>query len=393
MSGNGLVPLPVGMDTSAVRWLNNSAALRTILTLQSPVTLAQLTTATSLSRRTVESILDELIRSKWVEELESRSASGGAGRPSRWFAVKPDNALIAALRIDTFWATAMISDALGTELGHARLELPDYFDPDSSLATAAEALRLAIADSGLPAERLRGGALATGGAVEADGVIRHIIRAPRWSGFDARGALSRYFDVPWFVDNDANLAALAEHWAGSAQDIDSFVWLIFGNRSGAGILIKGEIYSGFRGAAGEIVEASTIDSESYSEHPIAWLTSPRSEQRARALELVAEARSGNLDALAQIDEFIADVTPMVVTIAWTIAPPLIVLGGGLEDAADLLLPRLAASIRDGRAPDIALAATQLGREAPLRGATKLALNRLDAVLFGPTVTGVREARS
>lgn len=389
----GTAPTALGLDTSALRRLNRSAALRAILALEGPVTLSQLTEATSLSRRTVESILDDLIELRWAEELEERSSTGGAGRPSRRFEARPDNALIAALRIDTFSVTATVSDALGTELGRAVRVLPDYFDPRSSIGAAAEALRDAVAASGQPIERIRGGGLATGGAVEDEGVIRHIVRAPQWSGFDARSALSARFDFPWFVDNDANLAALAERWIGSASEYDSFVWIITGNRTGAGILIHDEIHRGFRGAAGEIVEMSSIDTDSYSERPIAWLTSPRAQERALALEHVAAAHRGEASALAEIDEFVEAITPLMVTIAWTIAPPLIVLGGGLEDAAELLLPRLSASMRRSNAPEIPLRVTRLGLDAPLRGATKLALDRLDAELFGPLILPVKSARA
>ncbi|MCU1526716.1 MAG: ROK-family transcriptional regulator [Frondihabitans sp.] len=198
-----------GTDTSAVRRLNTSAALRAILSVDGPATLAQLTAATSLSRRTIESILSELTLHGWVDELESRSSTGGAGRPSKRYSVRPQNALIAALRIDTFATTAVVSDVLGRELGRATRVLPDYFDPENTLATAAEALDAAIAETGLSATRIRGGALASGGAIEDESVIRHIVFAPTWSGVDARAALSLRFDFPWFVDNDANLAARA----------------------------------------------------------------------------------------------------------------------------------------------------------------------------------------
>ncbi|MCU1526715.1 MAG: ROK-family transcriptional regulator [Frondihabitans sp.] len=160
--------------------------------------------------------------------------------------------------------------------------------------------------------------------------------------------------------------------------------MILGNRAGAGILINGDIYSGFRGAAGEIVEAAgVVGLNDFDDHPIAWLTSPLDAQRAHALSRVAAARLGDPEALAEIDEFVTAVTPLLITLSWTIAPPLIVFGGGLEDAADLLLPRLEASMRVGNAPDIGLRASQLGLDAPLRGALKLVLDRLDSELFGP----------
>jgi predicted NBD/HSP70 family sugar kinase len=382
----------VGLDSSGLRRLNTSAALRAILAVDGPATLAQLVTATALSRRTLESILDELIRAGWVDELEERSSTGAAGRPSRRFEARPGNALVAALRIDTFSATALICDVLGREVGRASFVLPDYEDPARALRTGAEAVEAAVAAAGVAPEAIRGGGLASGGAIEDEAVVRHIVHAPSWSEIDARGALESHFSFPWWVDNDANLAALAERSSGIAAEQDSFVWLIVGNRTGAGIIINGEVHHGFRGSAGEIVEMSSIDTDSFAEFPIAWLTSPRSDQQNVARDTLAAARGGDAGALAEVDTFIRAITPMVVTLSWTIAPPLIVLGGGLEDGADLLLPRLSSSMRAAGAPAIPLGATALGRDAPLRGAAQLVLDRLDTELFGPLVLPARLSR-
>ena len=74
------------------------------------------------------------------------------------------------------------------------------------------------------------------------------------------------------------------------------------------------------------------------------------------------------------------------TLAWTIAPEVVVLGGGLEAAADLLLPRVTDAMRALGTPAIELRATSLGADAALLGAVKLVLDRMDAEFFGPTVS-------
>ncbi|MGH1555966.1 hypothetical protein ACRAWF_41515 [Streptomyces sp. L7] len=63
------------------------------------------------------------------------------------------------------------------------------------------------------------------------------------------------------------------------------------------------------------------------------------------------------------------------------------LGGGLEDAADVLLPRVREAMRLARTPAIELRVTCLGRDAALIGAVKMALDRMDTELFGPLVPG------
>ena len=75
---------------------------------------------------------------------------------------------------------------------------------------------------------------------------------PAWRGFDLLGALRSRFGVPVFVDNDANVGALAEHHWGKAVGIEDFAYLKVATGIGAGLMIDGRIYRGATGVAGEI---------------------------------------------------------------------------------------------------------------------------------------------
>jgi predicted NBD/HSP70 family sugar kinase len=378
-------PMP-GLDPSALRRLNTSVVLRTMSDLQAPISMAKLVTSTSLSRRTIEQILADLLEEGWVETVEPDTERTGAGRPARLFGFRADHALIAAVRIDTFAATAIVTDVNGAVLGRADAPLHEYQDPEASMTDAAGVVRAAVAASGIPPERLRAGAVAAGGTIDERGVLHRLINAPRWAGVDLAGRMSEISGVPFLADNDANLAALAEHWRGAARDDASFVWSILGNRVGLGIVIRGLVHRGIEGAAGEVVEAKGAFSvERLEEQPLALLTSPILEERQSAVDLVRRAERGDADALALVDEYVARVLPLIGMLAWTIAPPLIVLGGGMEVAAELVLPRLREQMRVAGFPDIAVRASTLGAEAPLIGGIRFVLDRLDAELFGPTV--------
>ena len=158
---------------------------------------------------------------------------------------------------------------------------------------------------------------------------------------------------------------------------------ILGNRTGIGILIRGAVHRGLDGAAGEITEAVSMPTHSVENRPVALLTSPDPARRTLALARFDAARSGDPAALAEVDEFVENIASILTTLSWTVAPSLIVLGGGLEDAADVLLPRVREALQDARAPAVELRATALGRHAPLIGAVKTALDRMDTELFGP----------
>lgn len=374
-----------GLDQSGIRRVNTSAALRALAVSAEAMTMTALAERTGLSRRTIELILVALVDAGWVAELDRVPLSGGAGRPPRRFELRAQHALLAAVRVNTLEGAAVVSDVRGNILGRARRALREYHDPRSTLDDAADLVREALVDAGGTVDRLRAGAVASGGAIDADGVVRRLVFTEHWAGVDLPAELNRRIRIPWFADNDANLGALAERWRGVARDHDDVVWAQLGSRAGLGILIRGAVHRGFQGAAGEIVEAASMRAGTLDNHPIAWLTSPVPSERTFARDRVEAARAGDPTALAEVDEFVEHTVSILTTLSWTIAPSLIVLSGGMEDAADVLLPRVRERMRAARNPDIELRATSLGPDGPLIGALKFALDRMDTTLFGPVV--------
>ena len=376
-----------GMNQSAVRRVNTSVILRTLAVSAGPMTLTELAEQAGLSRRTNELILDSLIEAGWVTELDRVPTSGCAGRPARRYQLRAEHALLAAVRISTLDVSAVVADVRGRILGRAQRPLRAYQDPQSTLDDAAALVREALDDAGGSPDRLRAGAVAAGGAIDDEGVVRRLVHTTRWEGVHLPDELGRRVRMPWFADNDTNLGALAERWRGVAGDHDNVVWAVLGNRTGLGILIRGAVHRGLDGAAGEIIEAHSIPVGSVENRPVAWLTSPEADRRRIALDRFDAARTGDAEALAEVDEFVENITSILTTLSWTVAPSLIVLGGGLEDAADVLLPRVREAMRLARTPAIELRATSLGRDAALVGAVKMALDRMDTELFGPLVPG------
>lgn len=377
--------LTAGMNQSAVRRVNTSVILRALAVSAGPRKLTELAGQTGLSRRTIELILDSLVEAGWVAELDRVPNSGCAGRPARRYELRAEHALLAAVRITTVDVSAVVADVRGHILGRAHRPLRAYKDPSTTLDDAAELVLEALEDAGGSVDRLRAGAIAGGGAIDDEGVVRRLVHTTRWEGVHLPEELGRRVPVPWFADNDTNLGALAERWRGVAADHDNVVWAMLGNRTGLGILIRGAVHRGLDGAAGEIVEARSLPAGSVEDRPVAALTSPLPAQRALALARFEAARNGDTASLAEVDEFVENIASILTTLSWTVAPSLIVLGGGLEDAADVLLPRVRDALRDARTPAVELRATALGQDAPLIGAVKLALDRMDTELFGPLV--------
>lgn len=85
-----------------------------------------------------------------------------------------------------------------------------------------------------------------------------ILQSPNYpdlDNFDLMPALSRFIDVPFFVNNDANMAAYGEYRCGAGRDAHSLVFLTLGTGVGSGIILEGNIWEGVCGFAGELGHA------------------------------------------------------------------------------------------------------------------------------------------
>jgi len=104
-----------------------------------------------------------------------------------------------------------------------------------------------------PGEPLLGIAIGVPGAVHPQtGKVFDANNVPGWQEVDLGQELEDSFHAPVFLDNDANMAAIGEHWRGIAQGVDNFVFIALGTGVGAGIFVNGKISRGRTGTAGEI---------------------------------------------------------------------------------------------------------------------------------------------
>jgi glucokinase-like ROK family protein len=75
---------------------------------------------------------------------------------------------------------------------------------------------------------------------------------PGWHEYPVRDILARRFGCPVLVDNDVNVMAVGEHWGGVARSVDNYLFVKIGTGIGCGIMIRGQVYRGIDGCAGDI---------------------------------------------------------------------------------------------------------------------------------------------
>ncbi|MET8473102.1 ROK family protein [Streptomyces sp. NPDC006422] len=226
-------------------------------------TRAELQRATGLSRSTVGLRLDELAGAGWLRQ-DTGTSTGG--RPSHRIAFDTRHAAVLAVDLETRYARVAVLDLAGTVLAERALDLDIGDGPDRVLDRLARRFPELLAESGTEADRICGIGLSVPGPVDWEtGMIVQPPIMPGWDRFPVRERMREAYAehvgasledptgraVPVFVDNDANLMALAEQQAGH-PDCAAFVLIKVSTGIGAGVVVNNEIYRGIDGGAGDI---------------------------------------------------------------------------------------------------------------------------------------------
>jgi glucokinase len=216
-------------------------------------------------------------------------------------------------------------------------------------------------------------------------------------------------DLPVFVDNDANLAALAEHLYGAARGADNAVMLTIGTGIGGGLILRGEVYRGATGAGAElghvVIEMDGLPCqgncpgrgcvETYAsgtalgrEARVAAEREPDSALGAMAAEGREIDGRAATEAALEGDETAVGVLEIVgsrlgvalTSFANIFEPEVIVIGGGVIAAGDLLLDPARRELRSRALPpmkETPVVTAELGEDAGMIGAAAMARIELE----------------
>ncbi|MGW6274520.1 MULTISPECIES: ROK family transcriptional regulator [unclassified Streptomyces] len=216
--------------------------------------------ATGLSRSTVGHRLDQLFAAGWLRDTTGASTGG---RPSVHLEFDPTHAVVIAADLETRHARAAVLDLSGRVLAEHSGAVLIGDGPDRVLDELARWFGPLLAEAGVDAARVCGIGLSVPGPVdwETAQIVQPPIM-PGWDRFPVRERLREAWTAhvaptpqavapPVYVDNDANLMALAEQRVGH-PDCSAFVLIKASTGIGAGVIVGGEVYRGIDGGAGDI---------------------------------------------------------------------------------------------------------------------------------------------
>lgn len=168
------------------------------------------------------------------------------------------------------------------------------------------------------------------GLVDAEqGVVHDIKNIPALSDYPLAKTLGDHFDVPVFLDNDANCYAVGEKYFGEGKDVNDLVAFTLGTGLGSGLILDGHLYNGKVGGAGEFGSLKYLDKnlEYYCSSEFF-----KREYNTDSLRLLERADQGDEEALKIFNEYGGHIGEAICFAMSILDPEIVILGGSIANA-------------------------------------------------------------
>jgi glucokinase len=168
------------------------------------------------------------------------------------------------------------------------------------------------------------------GLVDTDqGLVFDVVKIPAWKEVPLRQRMEERYNIPVYIDNDANCFALGEFYFGHGKGCSSMLGLTIGTGLGSGIILQNKLYSGSNGGAGEF---GMID---YLDQCYEYYASGQFFQNKYGIEgeaVFKMAKEGDAQCLKMYEELGAHLGNAIKAILYALDIEMIVLGGSVRHA-------------------------------------------------------------
>jgi glucokinase-like ROK family protein len=235
-------------DQSLVREINLSVIMNH-LRKNAPISRAALAETTGLNKTTVSSLVNILVERHIVQEVGL--ASKNTGRPAILLNLNPTAGFIVSCEIGVDFILVICTNFAPEIIWRHEERIDPAIGQRAILDRALTILHQAIKEGSPSRGALWGAAVGVPGLVDQG--TGELLFAPNlgWKNLPIRAILQESIDVPLFIDNEANLAALGEHYFGAAQGYEEVLYISAGVGLGGGIVHGGRVFSGVTGVGAE----------------------------------------------------------------------------------------------------------------------------------------------
>jgi predicted NBD/HSP70 family sugar kinase/biotin operon repressor len=393
------------LRTGSLESLRERNRLRVIDALRSrgAISRAEIARQTGLSRSTVSSLVADLQATGMVVEraVEGVAAAGPqGGRPPVLVALDSSAGAVVGLDFGHDSLRVAVADLSYAILAETAVDLEVDTNAHDALDAAARLVSELIVEAGVG----RGHVLAAGvglpGPIDrASGLVHSQPILPSWVGLEPARELQDRLGLPVHLDNDANVGALGESAFGAGRGTRVMAYLRLSAGIGAGLVIDGRPFRGARGVAGEIGHVLVDPQgpicrcgnrgclETFVAGPALCELLRRSHGPLTVKDLLRLAKEGDAGCQRVIADAGSVVGRAVADLCNYLNPDLVVVGGDLSVAGDLVIEPMREAVRrfaiPAAADDVEIVAGTLGDRAELLGALALAGHESDDPLTVP----------
>jgi predicted NBD/HSP70 family sugar kinase len=374
----------------------NARAVLDVLDAHDTLGRPEIVAATGLSKTTVAHTLRTFVEQGVVEEAGLDHERRGPA--ATLYRVDPEHGYALAVDIGHVRVRVALIDLVGRV--RARAEQPLSAKDPAARANVVEKLAAhcvaAVShDAGTASVAIRCAVVGLPAIVDLDHAMVRRVPGLEKGGPSLHAALEDGLGCPVLLENDVNLAAIAEQRSGAGKDLSSFVLLRLGIGVGAGIVIDGKLYRGASGGAGEVAfmpqPGRALGAESIGAASLA--TSARDAGLPADLaphEVLDLAAAGDERAVAVVEELSGRLAVLIASISLLLEPQKIFLAGVASEEA--VLHRVQAYLADrvGILP-IVVEPSTVAADAVLLGAAALARDTLRDQAFSAAVRHAAES--
>ncbi|MFD1151763.1 ROK family protein [Saccharothrix hoggarensis] len=357
-----------------------------------PRTRTELTAVTGLARSTVRARLDMLLDAGLVSDGGSEASTGG--RPAGRFVFNAKARVVLAAEVGATHATVAVTDLTSTPLALLRFDQDIAEGPDVVLPRLIAAWRSLLAEGDLESVRLAGVGIGLPGPVEhSTGRPNNPPIMPGWDGYDVPGRIGAELGVPVLVDNEVNLMALGEHTK-CFPEAEHLIVVKVATGIGAGFISNGKLHRGSVGAAGDLghilaPNAGDVPCRCGNNgclEAVASGAAIAASLRAKGIEartssdVVTLVRSGNLEAGQVVRQAGRNIGEVLAACVSMFNPSLIVVGGTVALAGEMLLAGVREAIYRRSLPlateNLRIVPSQAGDDGGVLGAAAMVVQHV-----------------
>jgi predicted NBD/HSP70 family sugar kinase len=364
------------------------------------ISRAEISRQLDLSRSTVTEIVKELLTTGLIAEVGIGKSSGG--RKPIVLEFQDDAKVILGIDIGATHVSVAMTNLRGKLLFWKEKDFPVREDAEGTHQVINELCNESLSSQNLGYDRLLSIGVSVPSPVDPirpEYLSETII--PSWHGKSGLERLREKYGVPVYLDNDANLGALAEHWWGAGKDVNDLIYIKISNGIGAGYIFGGKLYRGAKGIAGEMSHMS-IDPNGrlcgcglrgcLSTVISAWAL----RERVKALSIlypnssliygepsIIDIENAALDgdqlAVQVVAEATNYLTSAIINLINLMNPELIIIGGSLSKLGELVLKPIREKMEDSALVSsiskTQLKISELGSKGIAIGAATLAIEQ------------------